>query len=107
PVRVRLPAPGHGRRAVVGAGAPRRRRALEAEGRMTDRVRLGIVGCGDVTTNLVLPGLRNVASIATVAAVCDLREEAALAVARQCADFSPDAAVYTDRRLLLEHPGLD
>ena len=73
-----------------------------------DGIRLGIIGCGArgaaLTRSLfcgTLPGL-------TAAALCDINEERAQELRRECLELGvPDVRVFTDARELLEKGGID
>jgi predicted dehydrogenase len=70
-------------------------------------LRLGILGCGDVTSNIYLPALRRTSALGQIAAVCDIREHVAHEVVSACSAWSPGAVAYADRRAFLHHPDLD
>ena len=72
-----------------------------------DRIRVGIVGCGDVAHRHYLPALASTADRVTVAAVADPREEAGEAVAAAVADWSPGTRVYRDLDEMLRSTNLD
>lgn len=63
-----------------------------------DRLRIGIVGCGDVAHRHYIPGLESMADSVSIAAVADPRQGAGEAVASAVAAWSPGTQVY---------PGLD
>jgi predicted dehydrogenase len=73
----------------------------------TDRIRVGIVGCGDVAHRHYLPALAEMAAHVRVAAVTDPRENVARETARSIAGWSPDARVYGDLSAMLADGGLD
>ena len=57
------------------------------------RVRIGIVGCGDVAHRWYLPTLAQMADRVELVAACDPRREAAEAVTAAAESWSPGAAV--------------
>ena len=71
------------------------------------RLRLGIVGCGDVAHRWYLPALAGLADGVEVAACCDPRLAAAEAVAAAVRPWSPGTAVHTDLDALLADTDLD
>ena len=73
----------------------------------TDRLRIGLVGCGDVARRHYLPGLASRAERVRVASVMDARHESALALASDIADWSPDAQAFDDLDAMLAAGGLD
>lgn len=64
-------------------------------------LRLGVIGCGRVTTMFHLRAIRDVSEV-EVAAVSDVNEKRMRAVANECG-----AESYTDYRELLRDPGID
>ena len=64
-------------------------------------LRLGVIGCGRVTTMFHLRAIRDVAEV-EVAAVSDVDEEQMKTVARECG-----AKAYADYRELLQDPEID
>lgn len=65
------------------------------------RVRLAIVGCGDVVARRYLPGLVHIRDRVQVVACCDRDRARAAGAARAVAAWSPDARVYRDLDELL------
>ena len=77
---------------------------------MTDRdgrLRVGIVGCGDVAHRHYLPALASMADSVTLAAVADPRDGAGEAVASAVADWSPGTRVFREVDEMLRHASLD
>jgi predicted dehydrogenase len=72
-----------------------------------DRLRIGIVGCGDVAHRHYLPALADVSSDVRIAAVMDPHEEAARRTAADIAEWSAGARVYSDLATMLGDGGLD
>jgi predicted dehydrogenase len=72
-----------------------------------ERIRIGIVGAGDVAHRHYLPGLWSRADRARLAAVADPREGAAEAVAAAAAGWSPDVHAYRSVEEMLAAGGLD
>ena len=72
-----------------------------------DRLRIGIVGCGDVAARHYLPALADMAGDVRVAALMDVRLDAARGRAQAIAGWSPDAATFDDLDAMLEAGGLD
>jgi len=73
----------------------------------SDRLRIGIVGCGDVAHRHYLPALADLAEYVHLVALMDPREEAAQATAKGIAAWSPGARVYTDLDAMLADGELD
>lgn len=71
------------------------------------RLRIGLVGCGDVARRRYLPALASLAEQVEVAGCCDPRIDAARSVARAAGSWSPDAHAYDDLRDMLEQARLD
>jgi predicted dehydrogenase len=71
------------------------------------RIRVGIVGCGDVAHRHYLPALEELADVVTIAAAADPREGAAEALAAAVADWSPGTATHRDLDGMLRAGGLD
>ena len=65
------------------------------------RVRVAIVGCGDVTHRWYLPALAAIAEQVEVVAACDRGADAARRVAGAVKAWSPDAAAFTDLDAML------
>ena len=72
-----------------------------------ERLRIGIIGCGDVAHRHYLPGIASRAESVVVAAAADPRPEAAEQVAAAVADWSPGTATFTDAERMLEEENLD
>jgi predicted dehydrogenase len=72
-----------------------------------DRLRIGIVGCGDVAHRHYLPGIETRSDRAVLAAAADPRPGAAEAVAQAVAAWSPDARPYLDAAEMLRQESLD
>ena len=72
-----------------------------------DRLRIGIVGCGDVARRHYLPGLRSRSDHVAITALADPNPDAALALAAAMADWSPDATTYATLEAMLERETLD
>ncbi len=65
---------------------------------MTDRIKVGIIGCGGIANNKHMPALKRLGSIDMVA-FCDIEEQRAQ---QACEQFgTSDARVYTDYKELL------
>lgn len=71
------------------------------------RIRLGVVGCGDVAHRHYIPGLTSIAAEVQVAAACDPREGAAEAVVAAVSGWSPGARAYRNLDEMLAAGGLD
>src|SRR6476469_9708904 len=74
---------------------------------MTERVRVGIVGCGDVAHRHYLPALEAMADTVSIAALADLRPGAGEAIAAAIAGWSPGSRVHADVDEMLGGGGLD
>src|SRR5262245_9789032 len=72
-----------------------------------ERLRIGIVGCGDVAYRHYLPSLADRATEVRVAALADARPGAAEAAATAVAGWSPAARPYTDLDAMLRDGDLD
>ncbi|HEY7131429.1 MAG TPA: Gfo/Idh/MocA family oxidoreductase [Candidatus Limnocylindrales bacterium] len=72
-----------------------------------ERLRIGIVGAGDVAHRHYLPGLRSRADRVRLAAVADPRDGAGEGVAAAAADWSPGARVFATVEDMLVAGGLD
>ena len=66
-----------------------------------ERLRIGIVGCGDVVHRHYLPALASRADAVTLAAVADPRDGAGEAVAAAAAGWSPGTKVFRDVETML------
>jgi predicted dehydrogenase len=72
-----------------------------------DRLRIGIVGCGDVAYRRYLPALASRSDRVTLAAAADPRPGAAEAAARAVAAWSADVNTYLDTSDMLQAESLD
>ena len=66
---------------------------------MSDKLKIGIIGCGGIAEGKHFPSLAHQSSRAEMVAFCDLIPERAEKAAKQYG--TPDARVYTDYRELL------
>jgi predicted dehydrogenase len=73
----------------------------------SDRIRIGLVGCGDVAHRHYLPTLAALAEHVRVAALTDPREDVAQSTAEGIASWSPDARAYGDLEAMLADGDLD
>jgi predicted dehydrogenase len=71
------------------------------------RVRVGLIGCGDVTVRRYLPGLAVLAEEVEVVACCDPDVRRAEDVASRCAGWSPRPKTFVDLDALIREGGLD
>jgi predicted dehydrogenase len=71
------------------------------------RLRIGIVGCGDVAQRWYLPALAGMPNLVELAACCDPRLEAADAVAAAVRAWSPGTVVHSDMEAFLAGSDLD
>jgi predicted dehydrogenase len=71
------------------------------------RLRLGIVGCGDVTHRWYLPALTGIADRVELVACCDPQPGKAEAVVRSVEGWSPGAVPYADLDRFLADADLD
>ena len=69
-----------------------------------DIVRIGIIGCGGIANGKHMPSLAKVKG-AKMVAFCDIIEERALKAREKYG--TPDCAVYTDYKKLLEDKTID
>ena len=69
---------------------------------MEKKVRVGIIGCGDIANSKHLPSIKKLAErgVLEIVAFCDLIEEKAVKAAKEYG--TPDAKVYTDYKELLK-----
>jgi predicted dehydrogenase len=74
---------------------------------VTDQLRIGIIGCGDVAHRRYLPGIESRSDRVIVAAAADPRPGAAEAVAQSVASWSPDTRPYLDAAQMLREEDLD
>ena len=74
---------------------------------MADRLRIGIVGCGDVAHRHYLPGLESRSDAVLIAAVADSSAERAEGVASAVANWSPGTATYRSAEEMLGAESLD
>jgi len=72
-----------------------------------DRLRIGIVGCGDVAHRHYLPALAEMAADVRITAVMDPREDVARAAAAGVEHWSPAAHSYSDLSAMLGDADLD
>jgi predicted dehydrogenase len=70
-------------------------------------LRIGIVGCGDVARRHYLPALADLADTVRIVSVMDVRRDAAEAIVRDVASWSPDARAFDDLEAMLGAGGLD
>jgi Predicted dehydrogenases and related proteins len=70
----------------------------------SDKVRIGIIGCGGIANGKHMPSLKKVAD-AEMVAFCDIIVEKAEVAAKQYG--TPDAKVYSDYKKLLEDKTID
>jgi predicted dehydrogenase len=71
------------------------------------RIRLGIVGCGDVAHRWYLPALATLRETAEIVAFCDASSEAAERAMAAVAEWSPAAQAHTDLDRMLAEGRLD
>ena len=71
------------------------------------RIRVGIVGCGDVANRRYLPALASVHRKVEVAACCDPGEGRAERAVASVRAWSPDATAFTDLDRMLSEAALD
>ena len=74
---------------------------------MSSRLRIGLVGCGDVAHRHYLPGLASMADEIEIVALADPRPGAAEAFAVAVASWSPAARPYVDPGAMLQNERLD
>jgi len=72
-----------------------------------DRIRVGIVGCGDVAHRHYLPALESMADLVSIAGAADPRDASAEAIATAVADWSPGTEVFRDVGSMLQRARLD
>jgi predicted dehydrogenase len=72
-----------------------------------DRLRIGLIGCGDVARRHYLPALAERADRVRIVSVMDARLDAAAALAGDIADWSADAQAFGDLDAMLAAGGLD
>ena len=70
----------------------------------SDIVRVGIIGCGGIANGKHMPALSKLKNVKMVA-FCDIIEKKALAAREKFG--TPDCAVYTDYKKLLEDKSID
>ena len=73
----------------------------------TDRLRIGIVGCGDVAHRHYLPALRSRSDRVAITAVADPNPAATEAIGAALADWSPEPGTYRSVEAMLEDDSLD
>src|SRR5690349_14092391 len=71
------------------------------------KLRVGVMGCGDVAHRRYLPALSEHASVAEVGACLDPQPGAAERAADAVKDWSPGAQAHTDLRAMLSTADLD
>ena len=69
-----------------------------------EKVRIGIIGCGGIANGKHMPSLKKLDTVEMVA-FCDIIEERAIKAKNDYG--TPDAAVYTDYKKLLEDKSID
>lgn len=74
---------------------------------MADRVRLAVVGCGDVAFRTYLPSLRQLGEVSCITATCDLESGRAQRAAELSRAWSDDVHIYTDFRDCVAAGGFD
>jgi predicted dehydrogenase len=72
-----------------------------------ERIRVGVVGAGDVAHRHYLPALESLRDVVAVSAITDPREGAAEAVVAAVADWSPGGEAYRDLDAMLAGAALD
>jgi predicted dehydrogenase len=73
----------------------------------TERLRIGIVGCGDVARRHYLPALRSRSDRVAITALADPDPAATAAVGTALAEWSPEPATYRSAESMLEAASLD
>lgn len=81
--------------------------AVHLRGIRDRRVRIGIVGCGDVAHRHYLPALAAMAERVEVAGCCDPNEAAAARAADSVRTWSPDVEAHTDLAQMLDGDRID
>ena len=71
---------------------------------MSDKIRIGIIGCGGIANGKHMPSIKAV-NMSDMVAFCDLIEERAVKAAKEYG--VPGAKVYTDYKELLADPEID
>lgn len=72
---------------------------------MNRKLKYGMIGCGGIATSKHFTGMREIADLADLVAVCDLIEERAIAAAKE---FNiSDENIYTDYKELLKDESID
>jgi predicted dehydrogenase len=74
---------------------------------VTEKLRIGIIGCGDVAHRHYLPGLASRSDAVRIAAATDPTAGAAERLAGAVADWSPGTATYRDAEEMLRGEQLD
>jgi predicted dehydrogenase len=91
----------------VSTGHPPATTGLDGPSGTTRRLRIGVVGCGDVAARWYLPALAGLADAVELKACCDPRADAADAVVRLVAAWSPEAVAYATLDQMLADAELD
>ena len=71
---------------------------------MSEKIKIGIIGCGGIANGKHMPSLRQIEGVQMVA-FCDVVPEKAEEAAREYG--TPDAKVYTDYKELLKDKSID
>ena len=72
-----------------------------------ERIRIGVVGCGDVAHRRYFPALAGVGDRVELAACCDPAPGQAQRAVDAARDWAPDAVAFTDPDQMLAQAGLD
>src|SRR5207244_657205 len=87
---------------------PRPRSFVQPERqRASGKLRIGLIGCGDVAHRRYLPALALFSDRVEIAACCDSRPEAAARAQLQAQRTSPGAKAYSDVAAMLDDVRLD
>src|SRR5258708_9843958 len=70
---------------------------------MANRIRVGIVGCGEVGQIIHIPALQELRDLFSITALCDVSPSVLAAVGARC----PGAALYPDYRKLVGDGAVD
>ena len=71
---------------------------------MSDKIKVGIIGCGGIANGKHLPSLKTQFDRLEIVAFCDIIKERAVKAAKEYG--TPDAKVYTDYREMLQDPSI-